>query len=95
MKKVVKKKGITIDDLAMMTQRGFDGIEKCFDAVETRVGRGFAETKEEFTKVHERLDVFEHLLIGRHDKRLDKLEDDMRVIKTLLEKKTGRSIPKS
>jgi hypothetical protein len=26
---------------------------------------------------------------------LDKLEDDMRVIKTLLEKKTGRSIPKS
>jgi hypothetical protein len=26
---------------------------------------------------------------------LDKLEDDMRVIKTLLEKKLGRSIPKS
>jgi hypothetical protein len=34
-------------------------------------------------------------LIIRHDKRLDKLEDDMRVIKTLLEKKLGRSIPKS
>jgi hypothetical protein len=34
-------------------------------------------------------------LIASHDKRLDKLEDDMRVIKTLLEKKLGRSIPKS
>ena len=37
--------------------------------------------------------ISEHLLIGRHDKRLDKLEDDMRVIKTLLEK-LGRSITK-
>lgn len=95
MKKVAKKKEITLDDLALMTQGGFNAMEtrmdKRFDAVDKR----FDAVDKRFNGIDERLDKIEFLLIGRHDKRLDKLEDDMRVIKTLLEKKLGRSIPKS
>ena len=83
-----------MDNLAAMTQRGFARADEKFDSLETRVGKGFFETKEEFSKVNERLDKFEFLLIGRQDRRLDKVEDDLRVIKTLLEKKLDATFPR-
>ncbi len=94
MKKVAKKKEVTLDDLALMTQGGFNALEirmdKRFDAVDKK----FDAVDKRFDGIDERLDKIEYLLIGRHDKRLDKLEYDMRVIKTLLEKKLGRPLSK-
>ncbi|MDO8521204.1 MAG: hypothetical protein Q7S52_03750 [bacterium] len=83
MQKFGKKKAITLDDLAAMTQRGFSEVHK-----------EFTEVHKEFAEVHERFEKLEFLLIGRHDKRLDKLENDMRIIKTLLEKKLSATFPK-
>jgi len=37
-----------MDNLAAMTQRGFARADEKFDSLETRVGKGFFETKEEF-----------------------------------------------
>lgn len=94
MAKSDKKRGITIDGLVAMTQRGFHDVGERFDTLATRVGRGFAEVDERFNKMDERFEKLEFLMIGRHDKRLDKLEDDMRIVKTLLEKKLNTAFPR-
>lgn len=78
------KKKITIDDLAIMVQKGFNEtasktdmnvrfevIDARFDAVDAR-----------FDKVDERLDRIENILIRAHDDRLDRLEDSVRILKT-------------
>ena len=69
---IKKKKSITLDDLALMTQQGFQEVH-------TEIGELRARVDERFEKVDVRLDRIEHLLIGGHDRRLDKIEDDMRV----------------
>ena len=76
-----------MDDLALMTQRGFAGMEERF----TNVDKRFDVMDDRFDTMDERLDRIEHLLIGSHDRRIEKTEDDIRIIKTLLEKKLSAS----
>lgn len=73
MKKQSTKKGLTIDDLAGMTQRGLESVHGEIKSVRGDVQ---ALCKE----MNERFDVVELKLIGAHDRRLDKIEDDMRTI---------------
>ncbi len=89
--KIKKVKKMTIEDLALMVAKGFDGVEVRFDAVEVRfdgVATRFESvaTKEDMNMVIGRLDRIEHLLIRALDNRVTKLEDDSRVVKTTLEK---------
>jgi archaellum component FlaC len=66
------KKGITIDDLAAMVQRGFrdtarqTDVDKRFDAID------------------ERLDRIEKLILADHKRRIERLEGEMKDLRELL-----------
>ena len=66
-KKTAKTKKITLEDLAMMTQKGFAGMDE-------RLGNMRVEMGKRFDKVEDRLDKVEDRL-GRVEDRLDKVED--------------------
>lgn len=73
---------ITIDTLAGIMKTSFEHLEKKVDKLEERVDKGFGEVDEGFEEVNERLDK-----IGNgHERRITKLEDEMRVVKTSLGK---------
>lgn len=94
MKKVAKKKEITLDDLALMTQGGFNALEtrmdKRFDGVHTEM----SGLKEDMKKMDSRLERIEQRVNQAHDARLDKLDDQMRRVITIFEKKLSISFPK-
>lgn len=66
-------KNITINDLAIMTQKGFADLEgrmdKRFDDFEERINRRF--------------DIIEFKM-GGHDRRIENLEDKMRIVNNKL-----------
>ncbi len=68
----MKKKNITIDDLARMIAKGF---------LETAKKR---EVDRRFDKVEDRLETIEKLLIAQHQRRIERLETDIRELKELL-----------
>ncbi|MDQ5971467.1 MAG: hypothetical protein QG566_413 [Patescibacteria group bacterium] len=78
MKKEVKKsKKMTIDDLAIMVAKGFNGIE-------SRMA-----TKDDVKILEERLDKIDFRLSKievNHERRLDKVEDKIQIIYTAFEK---------
>jgi phage gp16-like protein len=92
MKKKVKssQKQMTIDDLAVMTQRGFDVNHTEFKHIRGNLG----DMSGELGKMNTRLDRIENLLIRAHDQRLDRLEDQMRRTITLFEKRLSIPFPK-
>ncbi len=63
---------VTIEKLARMVQKGFEDTAKAH-VVEA-----------EFRVVNERLDRIEKLLIVEHQRRIEKLEDDVRMLKDAL-----------
>lgn len=66
------KKQITIEDLAGMVKRGFDGVDKQFEQVAKR-----------FDVVDERLDRIEKLILVSHNRRIERLEEEVKEIKNL------------
>lgn len=80
------KKKVTIEDLAGMTQRGFDGVDKRFGQVDSKIESFRAEVNQRFEHIDARFDHIENLLIRAHENRIEKLEDDMRILKTLVGK---------
>lgn len=69
----MEEKNITIDDLAGMINKGFDGVNEKFDGVNQR-----------FDKVEDRLERIEKLLITDHHRRIEKLEEEVKDLKGLL-----------
>jgi hypothetical protein len=69
----MSKEKMTIDELARITKGGFDAVDKRFDMVDKRLDA-----------VDYRLDRIENLLIRAHENRIEKLEDNMRLVKTKL-----------
>jgi len=65
----MKKKKITIEDLAAMVQRGFNDVIS-----------QMAKKKE----VDERFDRIEKLILADHKRRIEKLEIEMKDLKNLL-----------
>lgn len=72
---VSMSKETTIDDLAQMVAKGFDGVDKRFDDV---------ASKDDIKRLDTRLDHIENLLIRAHDNRIEKLEDKMRIVETAI-----------
>ncbi|MEI6280675.1 MAG: hypothetical protein WCP17_01605 [bacterium] len=73
MKKMLKNKKITINDLAVMVAGGFENTS----------------TKDDLKDVIKKLDDIEYRLgkiESNHERRLDLLEDRMQVIKTYFER---------
>ena len=82
-----RAKTFSLDDLARMTQQGFATTHGEIAGVRK-------EMHEKFGKVETRLDRIENLLIRAHDNRLDKLDDQMRRVITLFEKKLSIPFPR-
>ncbi len=69
----MKKKNVTINDLAVMVGKGFDGVDKRFDGVDKR-----------FDAIDFRLDKIEKLILADHKRRIEKLEEEIKEINGLL-----------
>lgn len=69
----MNKKNITINDLATMVGKGFDGVDKRFDGVDKR-----------FDAIDFRLDKIEKLILADHKKRIEKLEEEIKNTRGLL-----------
>ena len=75
----MRRKNVTIDDLARMVKKGFDETAKMAE-VNTR----FDEVDERFDKVEIRLDRIEKLILADHKKRIERLEFEVKELKELL-----------
>jgi len=76
----MKNKNTTIDDLAIMVKKGFDGVDRRFDGVDRR----FDGVDRRLDKVEKRLDRIEKLILADHRDRIEKLEMEVRELKNLL-----------
>jgi transcriptional regulator with XRE-family HTH domain len=91
-----KKKGITLDDLAGMVKRGFDGVDKRFEGVDKRFeqiaerldrfGTALKNFREENTLEHEEIklrlsQVAYRFELEEMDKRLKRVEAKVGIIK--------------
>lgn len=66
-----------IDELAVLVQSGFKEI------IETKADkRDLEETDKKIEKIDYRLDVIEYKLVGGQGRRIERLEDDIRIVKT-------------
>ena len=79
----MKNKKITIEDLARMVQKGFNGVEDKM-AKKVDVDRQFQEVNERFNRVDERFDKIEKLILADHKRRIERLEDETKDLKNLL-----------
>jgi hypothetical protein len=68
----MKKKNVTIDDLATMVQKGFNGVDVKFEQVDKR-----------FDAMDKRFDKIENLILTDHKKRLEKLETEVKELREL------------
>ncbi|MFA5169768.1 MAG: hypothetical protein WC386_02755 [Candidatus Paceibacterota bacterium] len=74
----MKKKKTTLNDIAIMLQRGFKETAKSLE-----IGFCFDSINKRFDKMDERFDRIEKLIID-HNNRIKKLEDDMKEAKSML-----------
>ena len=63
---------VTIDELALMIQKGFNETAKKVDV------------DQRFDKIEQRLDKIESLLLGNYKRRIEKLEEDFKEFKEAL-----------
>jgi hypothetical protein len=70
------KKNVTIDDLAVMVQKGFDEVS---NKMATK-----SEMNRRFDLVDQRLDKIEKLILADHKKRIERLEVEVKELKELL-----------
>ena len=85
------KKNITIDDLAVMVQKGFDGVDKRFDgmATKTELSALHNEMNKRFdgvvtkAEMNRRFDGLEDRVLASHQKRIEKLEAEVKDLREL------------
>jgi ribosome-associated translation inhibitor RaiA len=80
---MVKKKTTNqlVEDLAISVQKGFIEVKQEMKAGFKAVDERLNKVEERLDKVEERLENIEGL-VGGHERRFERLEDDMRVVKT-------------
>lgn len=72
------KKSITIDELAVMVQKGFAGNDKRFDETVTK-----EELKSLKNEIVKRFDRLEKVLVAGHEKRIEHLEHEVKELREL------------
>lgn len=70
---------VTIEDLARMVQEGFEDTAKKID-----MDARFDAVDERFNVMETRLDRIEKFLLAEHQRRIERIEDDVRVLKDAL-----------
>lgn len=72
----MKKKNVTIDDLAVMVQKGFNDVTENM-ATKSEMNLGFK-------KVNDRLEKIEKIILADYGERIEKLEIEVKELKDLL-----------
>jgi len=75
----MEEKNITIEDLAQTVQKGFEETAKKAD-----VNVRFDKVNQRFDKIEDRLERIEKLLLAEHQRRIEKLEIDVKEPRDLL-----------
>ena len=70
-----------IENLAISVQKGFIEVKEEFKEVRREIKELDQKFDERFDKVEERLENIEGF-VGGHERRFERLEDDMRMVKT-------------
>ena len=87
LEKAFKKTDAAIENLAAMTARGFEKVDKRFEKVDKRLdgidGR-LDGIDGRLDGIDVRLDRIENLLIRDNTNRIERLEDKIRIIETAL-----------
>jgi archaellum component FlaC len=73
----MKEERITTDELAAMIKKGFDGVDTRFADLTEHVDKRFEEVNEHFERI-------EKLILADHKRRIERLEDEMKDLKSLL-----------
>jgi archaellum component FlaC len=60
-----------------MIKKGFDGVDKRFADLTEHADKRFAEVNDHFEKI-------EKLILADHKRRIERLEDEMKDLKSLL-----------
>jgi archaellum component FlaC len=74
----MKKRNITIEDLARMVKNGFEETAK-----RKEVNSRFNEVDSRFNIVENRLDKIEKLILADHKRRIERLEFEVKELKDL------------
>jgi hypothetical protein len=77
------KSKITIETLAKMISIGFDNVENKM-ATKIEMNKRFDMVDKRFDEMDKRFDKVENLILIDHKRRLEKLELDMRELKSLI-----------
>lgn len=75
------KKETTIDDLAVMVQKGFIGVDSKINNLQKDMVNGFKNVDKRFDEVNQRLIKIERKIDSNHEQRIEKLEDDVKWLK--------------
>ena len=80
------KKNITIDDLAVMVQKGFQETAKGFEETAKKVDMDerFNAVDKRFDKIEVRLERIEKIVLLNHRERIETLEMEIKKLKDLL-----------
>ena len=70
------------DDFAVSIKQEFDRIEEKFDARFDQVDKRFEQIDVRFDQMDRRFDRIENVSIGNHERRIENIEDDLRLVKT-------------
>ena|SRR3989338_7579576 len=68
----------SIESLAISIKNNFDRIDERFEQVD----RQFEQVDERFDQMDKRFDRIENVSMGGHERRIENLEDDVRIVKT-------------
>jgi len=83
----MKKKEITIDDLALMVGKGFQSVDKRFDGIDKRLNgmdKRFDSMDKRFDNMDKRFDRIEKLILSEHKERIEKLEMQVKELRDLI-----------
>lgn len=79
LRKLMANKNITIDELAVMVQKGFDKT-----ATNADMDFRFEQVDKRFNQIDKRFDKIERLILEDHKRRIEKIEDELKEIKGTL-----------
>ncbi len=82
MSKKARSTKITIDNLAVMVAKGFEGTATEIVAIKDEMVAGFKSVNEKLDDIEHRLGKIE----SNHERRLDLLEDKVQIMKTYFER---------
>lgn len=74
-----------LEDFAIIVKNNFDRVDERFEKIDERfdqVDKRFEQVDARFDAMDKRFDRIENVSIGNHERRIENIEDDIRIIKT-------------